>query len=274
MHILLAIVPVHVREYLLVAYRQDIERNNCVATGCELPWNTDVGLFRKCVVWPSKKRDHWLCLSLCIFKGFLAQLEGSLLVFVLLLKSHIEGLFSLGLGESQLLAQLDKELYSLVQTGSEAHYWRENLLLRNLRESLLDVIWQALCDRTEVCVNITLMARHVAVMRQQDVICLFVQDILHCSVGNLCREAVGGLNPCDAGVRHIFGKDCLYTQLVEIPSVEWVECIDREGLRNAHCVIPLLNKAGLVRSKCLEHKVVTLIHKVADLGLVEQLLLA
>ena len=49
-HILLAIVPVHVGEYLLVADRQDVERNYSVATGSELPRDTDVGLFCKGVV--------------------------------------------------------------------------------------------------------------------------------------------------------------------------------------------------------------------------------
>ena len=121
-HILLAIVPVHVREYLLVAYREDIEWNYCVATGCELPRNTDVGLFCKGVVRTAKKCDNRLLLSLSIFQGFLAQLECCLLILILLLQRHIEGLFSLGSSESQLLSQLDKELYSLVQTSSEAYY--------------------------------------------------------------------------------------------------------------------------------------------------------
>ena len=90
-HILLAIVPVHIREYLLVADRQDVERNYCVATACELPGNTNVGLFCKCVVWPSQKGNDRLFLTLGIFQSFFAQLERCLLILILFLERHIKG---------------------------------------------------------------------------------------------------------------------------------------------------------------------------------------
>ena len=110
-------------------------------------------------------------------------------------------------------------------------------------------------------------------MRQEDIISLLVQNVLYCTVGNLGREAVGRLNSCHACMRNLIRKNCPDSQLVEVPCIERVKCVDRECLGDTYSIVPLLDKAGLVWSESLEHKVITLIHKVADLGLVEQLLL-
>ncbi len=255
LHVLLSVIPVHVREYVAVVVRQEVERNDRIPARGEFPRDAHVRLGGERVVRAAEHRDDGPVGLARVFECLLAERLSLREEFVLLFAGDGEGFFYVGFAyveeTAEILEMFEGLLVSVLETDDEG----EEFLFGNVRERFLDVVRQALRDRAEVGVYVRLVARHVAEVRQEHVVGALVEAVLHRAVSDLRGEAVGALGPGDAFMRHFCGEEGLDPEFVEKPGVQGIERMYRERARDADGVVASGLECGAVRSAFDEEKV-------------------
>ena len=173
-HVLLAVIPVHVGINGLVGKRKNIKRDDRVTTGGVFPGNAHIGVRGKGVIGTSQNGDDRTLCPVGLFKRLFAKFRESGKALHLFFMRQGEGIFCFGLTESQLSGHGNERFRGFFYPVRETDDRRQKFFIRNLRESLLDIIGKTLRDRAEIGLNGFFVTFHIPEVRQENVIDLAV----------------------------------------------------------------------------------------------------
>jgi len=246
LHVLLAVVPVHVGVDDLVGKRQNVKGDDRVAAGSVFPGDAHVGVGGKGVVGAAQNRDDGSFRPARLFERLTPQFGEFGKAFHLLFMGDGKGVFRFAFAEPQIRRHGDKRFCGFFQPVHEADDRRQVFFFRNLRKSFPDVVGQALRDGAEIGGRRFFIAVHVPKMRKKNIVHLPVVDVLHGAVRDFRRKAVAAFHAGRALRRDFPGQEGLYAHRVEKPGIKRPERVNGEAAWNADDHVFFAGKRGRI----------------------------